>query len=671
MLEHLDQGAPIDIELVQAGGFVQKNNMTVFLTDDGGEDDDSPLVSLRTTVLQALGQGPARSTPHLTIGQSQGNPLLSQSYLLGKARLLPDMRFRVGTLAILIRERTTGTHPTDHMRLYGTIDIGSPEDVWRPHSSDYWVKAPSSNLPTIQSDGDGGQQETVSDDHEVLAEPALCFDPVEYKWSAYTGEDKSEAEVKEITVSSYNVLVDTEYPPDHDRDPLIISTILSESAIADVLVLQEVSDDFLSYLLRLCPDVKQIAQKYPFVSHGPPRQNDLGPLPSLRNVVILSRYPFRWHSVPFHRKHKSALVAQFRGVATSSSAGSGGLVVAGVHLTAGLTDGSIATKKSQMGTLTRYLERHYRHKPWVIAGDFNLVTSTYTIETSAKNQSISGETVSALSAIESDIREAGLSDAWSVARVEGVDQTSTTEPGDLFEGEEGATFDPQNNRLAAGTTTTSHDRPQRYDRILVRPQESLRIARFNHFGVPEMIYGEQVVASDHYGVRARIRLMDMAVLNDGSKDMSSEQPIVEYKRATGAMTDTASLHSVLEAHDMFPNEKEVNDWREAFASLQNILLDTSDDANPAQSDIPLVIVPVGSYALGVWTPDSDIDCLCIGTISSKTFFKLARQRLAKAESQIVRILRKVEASTGTMLELSVNGILMDLQYCPAPQVVER
>jgi poly(A) polymerase Pap1 len=165
--------------------------------------------------------------------------------------------------------------------------------------------------------------------------------------------------------------------------------------------------------------------------------------------------------------------------------------------------------------------------------------------------------------------------------------------------------------------------------------------------------------------------MDMAVLNDGSKDMSSEQPIVEYKRATGAMTDTASLHSVLEAHDMFPNEKEVNDWREAFASLQNILLDTSDDANPAQSDIPLVIVPVGSYALGVWTPDSDIDCLCIGTISSKTFFKLARQRLAKAESQIVRILRKVEASTGTMLELSVNGILMDLQYCPAPQVVER
>ncbi|KAG9191757.1 hypothetical protein G6011_10491 [Alternaria panax] len=645
--------------------------MNVFLTDNGGENDDSPLVSLRTTVLQALGQGPARSTPHLTIGQSQGNPLLSQSYLLEKARLLPEVRFRVGTLAILIRERTTGTHPTDQMRMYGTIDIGPPSSIWRPHSSDYWVKTANSNLPTLQSDGDGGQQETISDGHKVPCEPALCFDPIEYKWSAYTGGDKNEGGGEEITVSSYNVLVDTEYPPDHGRDPLIVSTILSDPAMADVLVLQEVSDDFLSYLLWDCPDVRQIAQRYPFVSHGPPRQNDLGPLPSLRNVVILSRYPFRWHSVPFYRKHKSALIAQFKGIATSSSVGSEGLIVAGVHLTAGLTDGSVATKRSQMGTLRRYLERHYRHDPWVIAGDFNLVTSAYTIETSVKNQSISNETVCALSAIEAEIREAGMYDAWSVARVEGVDRTSTTESSDLFEGEEGATFDPQNNRLAAGTTTTSHDRPQRYDRILVRPQGSHRIAHFNHFGVPEMIDGEQIVASDHYGVRARIRLMDPAVSNDENKDVSSEQPIVEHKRAVGVLADTTILHSVLEAHGMFPNEKQVDDWREAFASLRRILLGTSDDASPAQPDIPLAIVPVGSYALGVWTIDSDIDCLCIGTISSKTFFKLVRQRLVKAESQGVRILRKVEASTGTMLELSINGILMDLQYCPAPQIVER
>jgi hypothetical protein len=73
----------------------------------------------------------------------------------------------------------------------------------------------------------------------------------------------------------------------------------------------------------------------------------------------------------------------------------------------------------------------------------------------------------------------------------------------------------------------------------------------------------------------------------------------------------------------------------------------------------------------VWTYGSDIDCLCIGTISSKTFFKLALQRLLKAHDQGVRILRNVEANTGTMLELSVSGVAMDLQYCPAANVVER
>ncbi|KAL1800759.1 hypothetical protein ACET3X_001101 [Alternaria dauci] len=671
LAENLDQETPIDIELVQAGGFVQKNSMTVFLTDDGGDDEDSPLDSLRTTVLRALGQRPARSTAHLTVGQTQGNPLISQSYLLRKARLLPNMRFRVGTLAILIRERTTGTRSTDHMRLYGTIDIGAPCDIWRPHSVDYWVKTSNSNLPTLQSDGDGGQQETVSDDHEVLTEPALCFDPNEHKWSSYTDGDRTESGIKDITVSSYNVLVDTEYPPDHDRDPLIVSTILSDSATADVLVLQEVSDDFLNYLLWGSPDVTQIAQRYPYVSHGPPCQNDLGPLPSLRNVVIMSRYPFCWHSVSFHRKHKSALVAQFGGIEMTSSMESKGLVVAGVHLTAGLTDGSVATKKSQMSTLMRHLEQNYKRGPWVIAGDFNLVTSTYTIDFSIKNQSISSETVSALSAIEDELREAGLSDAWSVAHVEGVDHTSNTETGDMFEGEEGATFDPQNNRLAAGTTTTSHDRPQRYDRILFKPQESLRIVHFNHFGVPEMIDGEQVVASDHYGVRTRIQSMNAAVSNDRNKEMSSKQLFFEHKRAARVLADTTSLHSILETHGMFPNEKHVGDRHDAFASLQNILLGTSEDASLAQPDIPLIVVPVGSYALGVWTTDSDVDCLCIGTISSKTFFKLARQRLVKAESQGIRILRKVEASTGTMLELSVNGILMDLQYCPAPQIVAR
>jgi endonuclease/exonuclease/phosphatase family metal-dependent hydrolase len=484
---------------------------------------------------------------------------------------------------------------------------------------------------------------------------------------SYTGDESDEIDATNITVSSYNVLIDTEYPPTHDRDPLIVRNILSDAAMADILVLQEISDDFLSYLL----EDPEIQRRYAFTSHGPPNQADVGPLPSLRNIVILSRYPFSWKSVPFHRKHKGALVAHFGGFSITGPSASSGLVVAGVHLTAGLTDASVATKKAQTKNLTEYLSRNHGDESWIVTGDFNIVTSTYTIDTALKNKSITSETAVALSSIEATISDAGLLDAWSVARVEASDETSTAGAEDLFEGEEGATFDPQNNRLAAGTTTTSHDRPQRYDRILVRPQDTLRIGRFNHFGLPETVEGEQEVASDHYGVRATMKILNPATENAGTDSTSMASPSVEHKRTNATLSDSSSISSTLAAHHIFPTEDQSQQRRDAFAHLKQIVLSTSNDTDSVQPDIPMVLVAVGSYALGVWTAESDIDCLCIGTISSKTFFKLSRQRIMKAESQGVRILRKVEASTGTMLELSVNGISMDLQYCPAAQVVER
>ncbi len=69
----------------------------------------------------------------------------------------------------------------------------------------------------------------------------------------------------------------------------------------------------------------------------------------------------------------------------------------------------------------------------------------------------------------------------------------------------------------------------------------------------------------------------------------------------------------------------------------------------------LVVVPVGSYGLGVWTSTSDVDCLCIGPFSSSTFFALTVQRLKKAAAQGVKILRRVRANSGTMLELEVQA----------------
>jgi poly(A) polymerase Pap1 len=122
---------------------------------------------------------------------------------------------------------------------------------------------------------------------------------------------------------------------------------------------------------------------------------------------------------------------------------------------------------------------------------------------------------------------------------------------------------------------------------------------------------------------------------------------------------------------MFLTEEEKTKRETAFELLRQVVLGQSSVKDPQPGKVPLVLVTVGSFALNVDTSTSDIDCLCIGSISSKTFFKLARQRLQKAESQGICILRKVEAGTGTMLELSVNGVPMDLQYCPASRVVER
>jgi endonuclease/exonuclease/phosphatase family metal-dependent hydrolase len=347
------------------------------------------------------------------------------------------------------------------------------------------------------------------------------------------------------------------------------------------------------------------------------------------------------------------------------------LIVAGIHLTCGLTDGSVAANKNQLNNLTNYLAQHHHGQPWIIAGDFNLTTSTYTINTALTNKYISTQTTVTLASMERALSDLGLLDAWAVARIEAADDLSGDAVEALYHGEEGATFDLRNNSLAPATSGTSNNRPQRYDRILARPQNMLQNVHFNRFGFPQEIDGVPVVASDHLGVRVTMKLLDGIIdKNELESDMMRTFNM-QCKRATEDMADISSLSAALSIHRLFMSEEEVQHRRQAFQVLKQVILGTSNDDDSGLPEIPMVLVAVGSYALGVDTLESDIDCLCIGAISSKTFFKLARQRLVKAESRGIRILRKVEANTGTMLELSINGIAMDLQYCPAARVVER
>tara|TARA_R110002003_G_scaffold68_7_gene6110 strand:- start:4613 stop:6847 length:2235 start_codon:yes stop_codon:yes gene_type:complete len=669
-VRNVDPNNARTITLKETGIFKHRNNSTVFLQESQPQSDSS-MMTLREMALQALGQTPKATNLHLTIGQTEDNTLFSQQYLLAKARLLPTLHFRVGALAILVRDRTASSNSVHPMRLWGVINIASPETCWTPSAPEHWITHHAYNVSVPTSEENDldelGMEGTLPFNRQVQSGSSFHYDSQKDTWSACYEIKQTSEDVKSIRLSSYNVLIDSEYPPARDRDAHLVRTILSDSAMADILVLQEVSDDFLSFLLGH-PEVKRY---YAYTSHGPPSQSEIGPLSSLRNVVILSCWHFTWHFVPFKRRHKGALVAKFEGLTRNSSSSRQDLVVAGVHLTCGLTDGAVVAKKVQLQNISSYLTRHHHGVPWIIAGDFNIATSAYTINTAAKDKSISFQTVQTLSAMETALSEVGLVDAWAVAHVEATDDPLPHTQEELFEGEEGATFDPRNNVLAAATSGTSNNRPQRYDRILVRAEDTLQVTRFNHFGLPEDVSGAQVVASDHSGVRASLMVHEPSLLDGAQSANSRDQAIVEHQRAAVALSDSTELISTLEAHRMFPNEHEVQQRRDAFDCIKTIVLGESYNNASGTSDIPMVFVPVGSYGLGVWTSESDIDCLCIATISSRTFFKLARQRLLRAEGQDVRIIRKVEANTGTMLELSVNGVPMDLQYCPAARVVEQ
>ena len=664
---HLAQRQPLIAKFNHAAHFEQRSNNTIFLGEDA-DTSDSKLESLRTLIWRALNQKLQTSKLHLTIGQSEDKTESSREFLLAKARLLPALQFEVGALAILLRERPDCSGSTPRMKLWGLINLPSSKNAWTPQAPEYWIHsnlmiAPNANSEDSDEDNELVAMEGKPFSREVQPGRTFYFNSQLDKWSACTGEERNDYETKMITVSSYNVLIDSVHPPARDRNLLVVKNILADSAMADILVLQEVCDDFLSFMLN----EPEVQEKYAFVSHGPPNQPEIGPLPSLRNIVILSRFAFDWNLVPFQRRHKNAVVARFPGMIKSDSSNTKDLVIAGVHLTCGLTDGSVAAKKIQVQNLTSYLQRTHPEDSWVIAGDFNITTSSQTIDMAVKNKSISRQTVATLASIESALTDVGLTDAWSIARIEGTDRSASIQDDELFDGEQGATFDPTNNVMAAATSGTSNNRPQRYDRILFRPHDILRVGQFNHFGRPTNVNGVEEVGSDHSGVRAKIVVISQevkAIINEA-------QPQVELKRASAVFSNSADLKTALAAHAMFPTDEQIAQRQEAFSLLKTVLMGTASHGDSATSDIPLIVVSVGSYAMGTWTSESDVDCLCIGTISSSTFFKLARQRLMKAESQGVRIMRKVHASTGTMLELSVSGIPMDLQYCPAARIVER
>lgn len=655
----------LPICLDEADVFNHRHHNTLYLRPSDGEKGDN-LKKLHSRLMDALGRGHDEVyQPHMTIAQSEDVLSDSHGFLAEKVRLLTPFRWDVSQLAVLVRdcERSCTSSGPHNMKHWGSVNLGRnpPEQLPVPESF-YGIEDGDSSLST-----------------KAIPQTAYHFRSPAGSWEQCRDKDLSDLpthDPERLIVASYNVLAEFEWPPSPERHPGILVNILSDRAVADVLVLEEVTDRFLSFLLA----DGDICSRYPYSTHGPPYQADVGPLPSLLNVVVMSRFPIQWSWLPFHRKHKGAVVATFPSLknCTSPEAGSLPLILATFHLSQGLVDGAVVAKKTEIHRLLAHLSSEFQGHPWVIAGDFNLCTSSYSLDMARQRQDISPQSYRYLRGFDAMLADIGLQDAWVTSRVlsgESSDQIIGQRLlSELHEGEQGATFDPLTNELAAKMVGSGlNNRPQRYDRIVVNNHLQLRPFRFNMFGFPSKGAGESLdraVVSDHWGVRCLLERPTSRTIDVGCA-VQETSPL--FCRATPTLGGLEEIKLCLDLRGSLPNYEDAFGRGQAVELLERAL--QCQAYNELERDLRkgprLILVPVGSFALGVWTPSSDIDCLCIGEISQKTFFSLAKTRLRKWSSEGISILRRVRANSGTMMELNVRGIKFDLQYCSASYILEQ
>lgn len=676
----------VPIRLDNAGYFPQRNANTVHLKPAEDQGADS-LKDMRRSILAALGQADIEErpyNPHLTIGQTKFDKA-SLDLLLNKVNLLSSISWKVEKLLVLVRERNTdpSSRGSGKMRIWGTVDLSE--------------NASSNEVAPSLGGKEGGRlslqslrqpiEESKSPNPNLETRTTYRFSPDEGLWvplsaSAEETSLKDHAGHRNLVISSYNVLADSSPPPSMDRYDKLLQNILADEASADILVLQEVCDEFLTRLLK--DDAVRI--RYPFASHGPPHQEGIPPLPSLRNIAVLSKWEFSWDWLPFETRHKGAAIVKMHNIGSFNSTRFVPLIIAAINLTSGLTDSAVRLKSAQLHSLFDLLDKDHSINPRVIAGDFNVTTSSLSIENALMRKSITRDTVNAIQRMESLLYDFRYSDAWVVCRRDFGDEPNTYQGHPSAEsysgGEFGATFDPKWNSLAA-QSATSDANAQRYDRILVHDGNNLmKAVGLNFFGTPALNSdgdNQETIqlGSDHWGIRAKIRLDQRFGQLQEEPDLvgdltESASEMIRHVSATLCNTNDFMLC----LNGITPAEEEAEKRKSVFNNVRKVItgeaVREADESNQApEPRVAMVVVPVGSYGLGTWNTGSDIDCLCVGSISSKTFFALATQRIRKASHIGIRILRKVKAATGTMLELELDGVKLDLQYCPAASAVER
>jgi 2'-5' RNA ligase/endonuclease/exonuclease/phosphatase family metal-dependent hydrolase len=614
--ESLWRERPKRVRLSDVGTFTHRKNATVFLEPE--RESEEALCDLRKFLTSALGRLDSEGTydgqfrPHLTIGQAALNPGTIDK-LVGRAKKLDRLQWRFGSLAVMRRQAS------GEMKVVENLPFGLAED-----EDDDSESADSAWRPCYTFSDTGGWSQTLKQSDAVqgvAALPALKLD-----------------------VSTYNIMAESFAPPFSSRLPLIIESISSAVASSDstvrVLCLQEVAAEYLPLLLSS----KFIQAAYPFSSHCPTSL-----LPSHRNLVTLASTPFKSFTVQFPERHKSALIIRLDEF---------NVTIANVHLTSGLTDHSVQIKKNQMHMLASFLAQTVDagQMDAILAGDFNLTTSSETLPPAHPKKLITAEPARLVDEV---IDYQSWEDAFFACEEEG---RSASENHDAST--ESSTFDRLNNSLAAMSMSKIQvidTNPQRYDRVLFRRSRRVNVERYLRFGLPSE---KGICASDHYGVAVTLRI-ERESTGKKQTDGDEQHPALQIS-GIDRIEDGTDLLPLVEPH--LPSEEDQNLRQEVLHLLQHTL-----SVEDALSNI--VLAPLGSYAMGTYFADSDVDVLVIGSIPQAEFFSVATSRLKAiretgSTDDGFRAVHLVN-SLVPVIEAVVNGIKVDIQYCQAAELLER
>lgn len=651
---------------------------------DGDGGRTFPLDRLCEAVLEAV---PSLERAHwyrsMAVGQSPvGKPVNETQLCLLRAGGLSGIGWEVDELHVLVRTSSisgassTGRQMTDWASISlkdGGLRIHQKRDTrLRGFVVDNTAVAGRIDVPGIR--------QFYKDFKPQSPEQHLPFFHNGAEWIQCTSDHLQQRSLpgaqSTLTVASYNVLGRT------DDLARLTQNILHTDAAADILVLQETTDILLSQLLQN----KDIQERYSFCTHRPvdPKEGDAFPVQNM--VVVLGKYAFDWETIPLPvcntntagmpvkssenedktRAHHGALLIELRRRRDSADPweNSTPLAIAALHLTPGLSSGAYLARASEVDAIRQYIS-------WatsaILAGGFNMPTSALTLRYSDFQEDPRH--------VDRDLLSNDYVDAWMVAKMDSGAETDNDPAVPSFQGEQGFTDEGAFRR--ALTDGPDHGklprRPQRLDKILIKSPGIVTVQSFNKFGkIFKVEEGLSVDENCHLGVRAVLRL-EYESNNPDTFYVAERSASTTFRISQGLPNQLSGHESVLEAvrsvHG-FPLLIERQLREKAFEALKVALIGASfhhTPPDPEKQKLNLVLLPIGSYALDIWTPSSNLDCLCVGTFSLSTFIDIATQRIQQAADEGIRLIRKIDSSMGTTLEIVFEDRLwINLTYARAP-----